>query len=90
MKLKYTYAISEVAGQTVAVPIDAGYGEQSIIKTNETGTFILKLLKNDITLSEILEKINQEYEIESQESLEKWLNGFIEKLKAADVLIYEE
>ncbi len=89
MKLKYNYAVSEIAGQTVAVPIDSGYGEQSIIKTNETGAYILELLKEDITFTDILQKVNDEYEIESQESLKNWLEGFIDKLKAADVLIYE-
>ncbi len=87
MKLKYTFAISEVAGQTVAVPIDSGYGEQSIIKTNETGAFILNLLKEDITLSQIVAKIKEEFETESQEALESTVNKFIDSLKAADLII---
>lgn len=87
MKLKYTFAISEVAGQTVAVPIDSGYGEQSIIKTNETGAFILNLLKEDITIPQIIAKIKEEFEVESQEIIEATVNKFIDSLKAADLLI---
>lgn len=89
MKLKYTFVINEVAGQKVAVPIDCGYGEQSIIKTNDTGAYILELLKNDISLKEILEKIKLDFEIDSEQNLENWLEHFIEQLKKADVLIYE-
>ncbi len=87
MKLKYTFAISEVAGQMVAVPIDSGYGEQSIIKTNETGAYILNLLKEDITLSQIICKIKEAFETESEEALEATVNKFIDSLKAADLLI---
>ena len=86
MKLKYNFVINEVAGQKIALPIDCGYGEQSVIKTNETGAFILEILKNDITKQEILEKINQEFSVESQETLENWLDNFLEKLKNEEVL----
>ncbi len=87
MKLKYTFAISEVAGQTVAVPIDSGYGEQSIIKTNETGAYILNLLKEDITVPEIISQIKKDFDAESEEALEATVNKFIDKLRAADLLI---
>ncbi len=89
MKLKYTFVINEVAGQKVAVPIDCGYGKQSIIKTNETGAYILELLKENITKEDILSKITSEYEVESREGLEKWVDSFIEKLDSAEVLCYE-
>jgi hypothetical protein len=89
MKLKYTFVINELAGQTVAVPIDCEKGEQSIIKTNETGAYILELLQNDISKPQIIEKINADYEIDDQARLEALVDSFIEKLKAADVLIDE-
>ena len=89
MKLKYTFVINEVAGQTVAVPIDAGSGEQSIIKTNETGAFILNLLKDDISFLDILDRIKAEYQIDDEKTLENWVNTFITKLKSAGVLIDE-
>ena len=89
MKLKYTFAINEVAGQLVAVPIDCQYGEQSIIKTNETGAYILNLLKNEISFEDIIANINQNYEITNQSELENWLKEFIKTLKNADVLTDE-
>lgn len=89
MKLKYTFVINEVAGQKIAVPIDCGYGKQSIIKTNDTGVFILELLKEEISKEEILSKIAEEYTVESMEDTSAWVDSFIEKLKTADVLCYE-
>ncbi len=86
MKLKYNFVINEVAGQKIALPIDCGYGEQSVIKTNDTGAFILELLKNDITKAELIEKINAEFQVDSQEALENWVDSFLEKLEAAEVL----
>lgn len=87
MKLKYTFAISDVAGQTVAIPVDSGYGEQSIIKTNDTGAYILNLLKQDITINDIISQIKKDFETESEEALETTVNKFIDSLKAADLLI---
>ncbi len=89
MKLKYTFVINNVAGQKVAVPIDCTKTEQSIIKTNDTGAYILELLKTDITYEQILAKIKEDFEVESEVKLKEWLDTFIEKLKAADVLSYE-
>jgi hypothetical protein len=87
MKLKYTFAVSDVAGQTVAIPVDSGYGEQSIIKTNDTGAYILNLLKQDITIDDIISQIKKDFETESEEALETTVNKFIDSLKAADLLI---
>lgn len=86
MKLKYTFAINEVAGQTIAVPVDCEYGEQSIIKTNETGAYILELLKTNTTLQDILINIKNNFEVEDQELLETWVASFIGTLESAGVL----
>ncbi len=86
MKLKHTFVISEVAGQKVAVPIDCGYGEQNIIKINDTGAYILELLKNDISRDQIIADIKQNFTVESDIELEKWVSNFLQKLKEAEVL----
>ena len=89
MKLKYTFAVNEVAGQLVAVPIDCEYGEQSIIKTNETGAYILDLLKNDITLQDILANIKENFDVSNTDEVENWVNEFLQTLKNANVLTDE-
>ena len=89
MKLKYEYVINTVADQIVAVPINCQSGKQNIIKTNETGAFILELLKNSIEKQQIIEKICSEYKIASLDKLTLWVDSFIEKLQSADVLCDE-
>lgn len=89
MKLKYNFIISEVAGQTVAVPVGCEKGEQNIIKTNETGAFILELLKNDISENDICAKIKENFKVEDVTVLENWVFEFIKKLKSADLIINE-
>lgn len=89
MKLKYEYVINTVANQIVAVPLNCGNGKQNIIKTNQTGAFILELLKNNIQKEQIIEKICSEYKIADLDKLNLWVDSFIEKLKSADVLCDE-
>lgn len=89
MKLKYEYVINTVANQIVAVPLNCEGGKQNIIKTTETGAFILELLKNDTQKVQIIEKICSEYEITDIDKLNLWVDSFIEKLKLADVLCDE-
>lgn len=86
MKLKYTFAINEVAGQMIAVPVDCEFGEQSIIKTNNTGAYILNLLKTDISLQEILDNIKENFEVDNETELENWVSEFIKALENAGVL----
>ncbi len=86
MKLKYNFVISEIAGQKVAVPIDCGNGEQSIIKINDTGAYILEKLKVDTSKEEIIKSILCDFDVEDENNLEKWVADFIQKLKEAEVL----
>lgn len=86
MKLKYNFIISEIAGQKVAVPIDCGNGEQSIIKINDTGAYILEKLKTNTSKEEIIESIKYDFNIDNEENIENWVANFIQKLKEAEVL----
>ena len=80
MKLKYTFAVNEVAGQLVAVPIDCEYGEQSIIKTNETGAYILNLLKTNISVQDILANIKENFEVVKNKGVKVIFSGVKDKL----------
>lgn len=89
MKLKYNFVINTVAGQMVAVPVNCGNGEQSIIKLNETGAYIMELLKTDTDKQQIIETIKHDFEVADLAKLEDWIDNFLKKLKEADVLDYE-
>lgn len=87
MKLKYNFVINDVAGQKVAVAVDGKISElNTLIKLNDTGVYILEMLKNDVTFEEIIGSIKEDFEIEPQHNIEKTVNDFINKLKEADVL----
>lgn len=88
MKLKYNFIVRNVAGQSVALAVgDDNAKFNGMIKLNSVGEFIFKLLENDVTEDEILNKITEEYEITAEEakaSVESYLavlrqNGIIEE-----------
>lgn len=85
MKLKYDFVINEIAGQKVAVAVGQN-GTNSILKINDTGAYILELLKNDISVQEIFSAIEKDFEVEDKQQMEKSVLSFIEKLKDADFL----
>lgn len=86
MKLKYEFIINEVAGETVAVSV----GESRFngyIKLNETGKFIFEALASDTTPQEIITDMCVAYPDATADEVSETVNGFIEKLQAADMLI---
>ena len=87
MKLKCNFVINDVAGQKLAVAVDGKIsGYNTLIKLNDTAVYILEMLKNDVTVKEICDSIKRNYEIDSEQNIEKTVNDFITKLKEADVL----
>lgn len=87
MKLKYNFVVNNVAGQKVAVAVDDSNSDyNSLIKLNDTGVYILEMLKNDVTIDEIVASIKKDFEILPEQDIEKIVNDFINKLKESDVL----
>ena len=87
MKLKYNFVVNNVAGQKVAVAVDVSNSDyNSLIKLNDTGVYILEMLKNDVTIDEIVASIKKDFEILPEQDIEKIVNDFINKLKESDVL----
>ncbi len=87
MKLKYNFVLNDVAGQKVAVAVDDSNSDyNSLIKLNDTGVYILEMLKNDVTVEEIVTSIKNDFEVEPAQNIEKIVEDFISKLKEADVL----
>ncbi len=87
MKLKYNFVLNDVAGQKVAVAVDDVNSDyNNLIKLNDTGVYILEMLKNDVTVEEIVNSLKKDFEITPELDIEKIVNDFITKLKEADVL----
>lgn len=83
MKLKYDFVVNKVADSFVAVATGDALNEYNgFIKMNETGAFIFKLLKDDITEEKITEKLLNEYDTDkktAEDSVKKFLNDLEEK-----------
>lgn len=71
----------EIAGETILVPIHQNVGDlESIYTLNETGAFAWKLMDGERTLSEILNRIINDYLVDDDEA-EKDLLELIAQLE---------
>lgn len=61
MKLKYEFALSEVAGETVAVSVGAG-DRNMVISLNGTAEFLWKLLAEGTDLDAMAAALVEHYE----------------------------
>lgn len=82
MKAKYLFEIMDLDDERVAVPIDAGAEQfHGVLKLNETGAAILKLLEQNTTEAAIVEGILQEF-TGNKEEITSYVHDYIEKLKS--------
>lgn len=87
MKLKYQFAINDIAGEKVAIAMGEDFNYfKRFFKLNETGEYIMEKLKDDTTVEDIVEAIKTDFEVSADQNIEQMVNNFIEKLKEADVL----
>ncbi len=88
MKLKYDFVINQVAGETVAVSVGDNDGRiNGYIKLNETGAFIFKALKNDVTREEIISGLLKEYPDATENDAAESVDNLVEKLNEAKLLV---
>ena len=81
MKTKSNFALRQVAGTWVVLPLGAASSELSgMITLNETGVMLWKLLENGATREELGKALTEEYEVTLDEALTD-VDAFIEKLK---------
>lgn len=86
MKIKDGFLLRQIAGGTVVVPVGkASVDFNGMITLNETGAFLWKLLENDISEEELLQRLTAEYDI-SEDIAKADINAFISKLKDAGLI----
>ena len=86
MKIKEGFVVREIAGETVVVALGkASKIFNGLIRLNGTAKIIWQKLASGCEREEIIEAILEEYEID-RETVEKDVDGFIEKLKGAKIL----
>ena len=87
MKLKYQFVVNEVADQYVAVAVGAALEAfNGFIKMNDVGAEIFDLLKNEITLDEIVAEMLKKYPDASEEEARETVKEFTDKLIAEGVV----
>lgn len=87
MKLKYNFVTNEVADKIVAVAVGADMNSfNGFIKMNEVGAEIFSLLKEEITIDEIVAKMFEKYPDAEEQEIRETVIDFTDKLKDAGVV----
>ena len=81
MLLKNAFIFKEIGEEGMLIPIIGGNVNASkIFNLNETGTFIIKKLMDDVEIEDIIKAMLDEYQVD-RKTLEEDLNEFIKELK---------
>ena len=87
MKLKYNFVTNEVADKIVAVAVGSDLDQfNGFIKMNDIGAEIFEILKNDVTLDEIIDKMCEKHPESTREEAVEAVTGFVEELKKNGVV----
>ncbi|MCQ2422772.1 MAG: PqqD family protein [Lachnospiraceae bacterium] len=87
MKLKYEFIIREVGDRYVAVAVGDNAEEfHGIIRMNKSGKIMMELLKNEITETDLLTKLMEQYE-GTEEFFKGEINKFVGGLRNAGVIV---
>ena len=86
MKLKYDFAVQEVADGFVAVAVgDDAPKFSGLVRMNKTSAFIFEQLKGDVTMDELVRRMAQKYEAD-EGTLRESAEAFTSKLRAEGLL----
>lgn len=87
MKLKYNFVTNEVADNIVAVAVGEDMSKfNGFIKMNQTGAEIFELLKNDISMDDLIAEMQKLYPDETLETVTENLESFVQQLKESGVV----
>lgn len=87
MKLKYDFIINEVAGKMVAVATGESLEKfNGFIKMNDIGAEIFEILKNDVTVEEIIKIMLEKHPDATEEEAAQTITEFVDKLKEEGIV----
>ena len=87
MHLKYTFETVELDNKIIAVPVGSdGSGFHGVIRLNETGAYILDLLKQETTEEAIITAMKNEYDT-PEENIAKDVHAYLERFREKDILV---
>ena len=89
MKIKDGFMLKEVAGTYLVVPIGSDVVDFSkMITTNETGAFLWDLIQEDQTVTTLIEKLREKYDVSENVAFADVLD-FIKVLAVEQILVHE-
>lgn len=80
MKLKEGFILSQVAGRTVAVPVDSDVDLNTMITLNETGAFLWEHLQTETNEDALVAALLGEYDVD-EDTARKSVQRFVGKLR---------
>ncbi len=87
MKLKYNFVINEVADKMVAVAVGGDLESfNGFIKMNDIGAEIFEILKNDVTIDEIVSIMLKKHPDATEDEARETVIGFVEELKKNEII----
>ena len=89
MKLKYDFAVREIMGEYVLVPLgDGALGFAGMISTSETGALLAEELKRDVAGEALVNRILDEYDVDEQTATAD-VDEFLKLLETLNLLVTE-
>lgn len=86
MKMKYEFAVREILGEYIFVPLGEGaLAISGMGATNEVGAFICEQLKEDKSYNELLNSVLDAFEVDA-EVAKNDLDEFLERLKTHNLM----
>lgn len=83
MKIKEGFALRQVAGTWVVLPLtDATVDFNGMLTLNDSGLILFKMLENNTTREEMAASLTSEYDVAYNDALSD-VDAFVEKLKKA-------
>lgn len=87
MKLKHSYLLREVAGQTVAIPAGDAMDLNTMITLNETGKLLWQRLEQDCEETDLVRVLTDAYSDVKEEDAKAHVAAFVGKLNENGFLI---
>lgn len=86
MKVKYEFAIREIVGEYVLVPLGQSALQFSgMLTTSDVGAFILRCLQQETSEKELTAKLIEEYDVDEQTAAGD-LQEFLDQLRKLKLL----
>ena len=86
MKLKNNYTLTGLAGEYVAVPLDHPDIFHGIIKLNDSGAEIFRLMSEGKDETQVVEKLMEKYKDMDEETAKKAFSIVVQKLDEAGLI----